>query len=130
MKTRTYNELKKYGTSRIDELPTVVWANRTTPSRATGEMPFFLVYGAESVLPAEVILGSPQVLTYQEEDQDQQHQQDVLYLEEIWCRAALRAAHYQLALRHYHQRHVQPRTLQVGDLALCRFQSREGMNKL
>ena len=43
LKTRTYNELKKHETGWIDELPTVVWANRTTPSRATGETPFFLV---------------------------------------------------------------------------------------
>jgi transposase InsO family protein len=64
LKIRTYNELKKHGTSWIDELPAVVWANRTTPSYATGETPFFLVYGAEAVLPAEVTLGSPRVRTY------------------------------------------------------------------
>ena len=42
----------------------------------------------------------------------------------------LRSARYQQALCCYHQRHVRPRTLQVRDLALRRFQSREGMNKL
>ena len=99
LKTRTYNELKKHGSRWIDELPAVVWANRTTPNRATGEMPFFLVYGSEAVLPAEVTLGSPWVWAYQEDDQDQQHQEDVLYLEEVHCRAALKAARYQQALR-------------------------------
>jgi hypothetical protein len=29
----------------------MLWGNRTSPSRATGETPFFLVYGAEAVLP-------------------------------------------------------------------------------
>jgi transposase InsO family protein len=81
LKIRTYNKLKKHGTGWIDELPMVVWANRTTPSRATGETPFFLIYAAEAVLPAEVMLGSLRVWTYNEEDQDQLRQHDVLYLE-------------------------------------------------
>ena len=75
LKTRTYNELKKHGSRWIDELPAVVWANHKTPSRAIGETPFFLVYGSEAVLPAEVTLGSPRVRTHQEEDQDQHRQQ-------------------------------------------------------
>ena len=70
LKTRTYDELRKHGSGWVDELPAVMWANRTAPSRATGEMPFFLVYGAEAVLSAEVTLGSPRVRSYQEEDQD------------------------------------------------------------
>ena len=57
--TRTYKKLKKHGSGWIDELPVVVWANRTTPNRATGETPFFLVYGAKAVLPTKVTLGSP-----------------------------------------------------------------------
>ncbi|XP_039841764.1 uncharacterized protein LOC120702056 [Panicum virgatum] len=83
LKTRTYDELSKHSFGWVDELPTVVWANRTTPSRATGETPFFLVYGAEAVLPAEVTFGSPHVRACQEEDQDARWQQDVLYLEEV-----------------------------------------------
>jgi hypothetical protein len=70
LKTRTYDELRKHGSGWVDELPAVIWANRTIPSRATGETPFFLVYGAEAVHPAEVTLGSPHVRACQEEDQD------------------------------------------------------------
>ena len=40
------------------ELPTVLWAYRTTPRKATGESPFSLVYGAEAVIPAEVSMPS------------------------------------------------------------------------
>ena len=60
------------------------------------------MYGSEAVLPAEVSLGSPRVRAYQEEDQDQQCQQDVLYLEEVRCRATLKAARYQQALHRHH----------------------------
>jgi transposase InsO family protein len=45
LKTCTYDCLKKHGANWVSELPSVLWGNRTTPSRATGETPFFLVYG-------------------------------------------------------------------------------------
>jgi transposase InsO family protein len=61
LKTRTYDCLKKHGANWVYELPSVLWGNRTTPSRATGETPFFLVYGAEACLPPEILMGSPRV---------------------------------------------------------------------
>ncbi|XP_073314712.1 uncharacterized protein [Primulina huaijiensis] len=41
-----------------DELPSVLWAYRTTPREETKETPFSLVYGNEAVLPAEIWLES------------------------------------------------------------------------
>jgi transposase InsO family protein len=64
LKTRTYDCLKKHGTNWVSELPSVLWGNRTTPSRATGETPFFLVYGAEARLPPEIIMGSPRAQSF------------------------------------------------------------------
>jgi hypothetical protein len=51
LKPRIYNDLNKFGKRWMKELPSVVWSLRTTPSRATGFTSFFLVYGAEAVLP-------------------------------------------------------------------------------
>jgi hypothetical protein len=51
LKTCTYDGLKKHGNKWIDELPCALWGNRTSPSQATGETSFFMVYGAEVVLP-------------------------------------------------------------------------------
>nr|AAU90208.1 putative polyprotein [Oryza sativa Japonica Group] len=130
LKTKTFNILKKHGDSWIEELPAVLWANRTTPSRATGETPFFLVYGAEAVLPSELTLRSPRVTMYCEADQDQLRRDDLDYLEERRRRAALRAARYQQSLRRYHQRHVRARSLCVDDLVLRRVQTRSGLSKL
>ena len=45
----------------MEELFSVLWALRTTTSRATGETPFVLVYGAEAVLPSEIQLGSTRI---------------------------------------------------------------------
>ncbi|GKV50913.1 hypothetical protein SLEP1_g57592 [Rubroshorea leprosula] len=39
----------------VDELNKVLWSCRTTPSSATGETPFSLAYGAEAVIPVEVV---------------------------------------------------------------------------
>jgi ribonuclease HI/transposase InsO family protein len=58
LKPRIYNDLNKFGKWWIKELPSVVWSLRTTSSRATGFSPFFLVYGAEAILPTELEYGS------------------------------------------------------------------------
>jgi transposase InsO family protein len=48
LKPRIYNDLNKSGKRWMKELPSVVWSLRTTPSRAMGFSPFFLVYGVEA----------------------------------------------------------------------------------
>ena len=126
----TYDVLAKHGKGWVDEQPAVLLANRTTPSRATGETPFFLVYGAEAVLPSELTLGSPRVHAYSEGEKEQQRRDDVDYLEERRRRAAVRAARYQQSLRRYHQSHIRARSFEVGDLVLRHVQSCEGRNKL
>jgi ribonuclease HI/transposase InsO family protein len=61
LKPRNFDRLNKSGRKWLQELPTVVWSLRTTPSRATGFTPFFLVYGAEAILPTDLEYGSPRV---------------------------------------------------------------------
>jgi len=51
LKPRTYDCLRKHGARWTEELLSVLWGNRTTPSWATGETPFFLVHGAEPAFP-------------------------------------------------------------------------------
>jgi transposase InsO family protein len=50
----------------IEELPSVLWSLRTTPYRSTQYTPFFLVYGGEAVLPADVRFEAPRVAAYKE----------------------------------------------------------------
>nr|CAE01788.1 OSJNBa0039K24.7 [Oryza sativa Japonica Group] len=54
IKARVFDRLKPYAGKWVQQLPSVLWSLRTTPSRATGQSPFFLVYGAEAMLPSEV----------------------------------------------------------------------------
>jgi hypothetical protein len=64
LKPWIYNDLNKFGRRWMKELPSVVWSLRTTSSRATGFTLFFLVYGAEAVLPTDLEYGSPRTRAY------------------------------------------------------------------
>jgi hypothetical protein len=48
LKKRLYDENSKKGGKWMNEISSVVWGLRTQPSKATGQSPFFLVYGSES----------------------------------------------------------------------------------
>ncbi|GAA0186540.1 hypothetical protein LIER_33828 [Lithospermum erythrorhizon] len=60
-----------------DELPTMLWSLPTTPSHATGETPFALVYGMEAVLPVEV--GLP----FDEAEKNQRMREDLNFTDEL-----------------------------------------------
>jgi hypothetical protein len=107
-----------------------LWSILTTATKPTGETPFFLVYGAEAILPTDVKFGSPRLLAFNEIHQEDLIKDHLLQLEEAQCQAALCAARYQQGLRRYHSRHVLARTLEVGNLVLRRILSHEGLHKL
>jgi transposase InsO family protein len=67
LKPRIFDRLNKSGRRWLQELPAVVWSLKTTPSRATGFTPLFLVYGVEAVLPTDLEYGSPKVNSYDED---------------------------------------------------------------
>jgi transposase InsO family protein len=54
IKTRIHDRLMAYVKKWVEELPSVLWAVRTTPTISNKETPFFLVYGSEALLPTEL----------------------------------------------------------------------------
>jgi hypothetical protein len=82
LKPRIYNNLNKFGRRWMKELPSVVWSLRTTPSRATGFTPFFLVYGAEAILPTDLEYGSPRTRAYNEQSNQASREDSLDQLEE------------------------------------------------
>jgi hypothetical protein len=130
LKPRIYNDLNKFGRRWMKELPSVVWSLRTMPSRATGFSPFFLVYGAEAVLPTDLEYGSPRTRAYDDQSNQTSREDSLDQLEEAWDMALLHSARYQQSLRRYHARGVRPRDLQVGDLVLWLRQDAQGRHKL
>jgi hypothetical protein len=130
LKPRIYNDLNKFDRRWMKELPSVVWSLRTTPSRATGFTPFFLVYGAEAILPTDLEYGSPRTRAYDDRSNQTSREDSLDQLEEARDMALLHSAWYQQSLRRYHARGVRSRDLQVGDLVLRLRQDAQGRHKI
>jgi hypothetical protein len=55
LKKRLHDAANSKGGKWIKELPNALWGLRTQPSKPTGQSPYFLVYGSEAILLADVI---------------------------------------------------------------------------
>ena len=66
IKPRLERSLKESDTHWVEELDFVLWGLQTMPNRTTGYTSFFMVYGAEGVLPCDIIHDSPCVRMYEE----------------------------------------------------------------
>jgi hypothetical protein len=118
LKLRIFNRLNKFGCRWVVKLPTVLWSLRTTPSRAMGFTPFFMVYGSEAILLTDLEYGAPRVRAYNNQGNRASLEDAVDQLEEARDVTLLHSAKYQQALRRYHHRHVRGQAFNVGDLVL------------
>jgi transposase InsO family protein len=98
IKKRLLAPLEKAKHAWVDELPSVLWSLRTTPNAATQETPFFLVHGAEAVLPVEITHEAPRIMAYDEATSTEALQDDVDALDEARYVALARATQYQQSL--------------------------------
>jgi hypothetical protein len=94
LKPRIFNKLNKFGRKWLTELPSVIWSLRATPSRATGFTPFFLVYGAEAILPIDLEYGAPRVKAYDEQGNQITHEDALDHLDEARDVALSHSAKY------------------------------------
>ena len=78
IKPRLVRSLKESNTHWVEELDSVLWGLRTTPNRTTGFTPFFMVYGAEAVIPTDIEFDSPRVTMYTEEEAEEARQDCVV----------------------------------------------------
>jgi hypothetical protein len=58
---------------------------RTQSSKATGQTSFFLVYGSEAILPADIMWKSPRVEMYNKGKADEARQLELDSIEEARC---------------------------------------------
>ena len=101
-----------------DELPSVLWAYRTTVRTPTGETPFKLAYGSEAVILAEVHMASHRVKGYEVEENEVQLRLNLDLIDEVRTDAEQRTARYKNLMARQYDAMVKPRRFNIGDLVL------------
>ena len=75
-----------------DELPSVLWAYRTTVRTPTGETPFELAYGSKAIIPAEMHMANHRVMKFQYKDNEEQLRLNLDLINEVRMDAEQRTA--------------------------------------
>ena len=130
LKKRMYRENDKAPRRWLKELPAMVWGLRTQPSRNTDVSPYFMVYGAEAVLVADIAIRSARVENFDEDKGNEVRELEVNSAEEKWLDSCVCTAKYLAVLRRYYNKNVKERFFMVGDLVLKWKTNQAGVNKL
>jgi hypothetical protein len=100
------------------ELPLVLFALCTNINKATRDTPFYLVYGADAVLPLEIFLELAWVAQFNEVDQAEARELDSNLLEVKCNKTLANVLKYQESLKCYYNKSVVLRELEIEDLVL------------
>ena len=92
--------------------------------------PYFLVYGSEAILLADIAFRAPRVENYDEEQATAIQAEDINRAEEECLITYVRTAKYLEGLQRYYNRNIKGHSSIVSDLVLHRKQKTEGMHKL
>jgi hypothetical protein len=130
LKKRLHDAANTKGGKWIKEPPNALWGLRTQPTKPTGQSPYFLVYGSEAILPADVMWVSPAVEQYDEGISKDSKRVDIDGLEEAHYAALVQSARYLEGIRRYHDRNIKERSFNVGDRVLSHIKNTEGLHKL
>ena len=102
----------------VEELPHVLWTNKTTPRRSTGETPFSMTYRAEAVILLESRFPTTRTSSFSPKDNDEQLVRNLDLIKEKRESAKVQLAHYQQKLKRGYDANVRLRPLTPGDLVL------------
>ena len=107
LRKKVFDKNEKFAGKWIKELSYVVWSLRTQPSRALhGNTPFFMVYGSEAVLPADLRFGAPRLVFESIAEAEATSLEDIDVLEEERLNTVIQSARYQQTLRRYHDKAI------------------------
>jgi ribonuclease HI len=102
----------------VEELPSILWAYRTTVRTPTRETLFKLTFGTEAVIPVEIGLTTFRTTFHREEENEGQLRLNLDLLDEARGKAAQRIALYQGRMARYYNTRVKLRRFEVGDWVL------------
>ncbi|GFS42022.1 hypothetical protein Acr_00g0077760 [Actinidia rufa] len=101
-----------------EELPSILWAYHTTSWIPTGETPYSMVFGTESVILVEIGMPSFRTLNFDKESNEIELRLNLDLLDEKREMAELRQAAYKCQVAKYYNRRVKHRSFLLGDLVL------------
>uniref|UniRef100_A0A2N9FJ88 Uncharacterized protein n=1 Tax=Fagus sylvatica TaxID=28930 RepID=A0A2N9FJ88_FAGSY len=88
-----------------EELPSILWAYRTTVRIPTGETPFRMTFGSEAVVPVEIGLTTFRTSTHDEQENEEQLRLNLDLIDEVRETAETRVKRYQERMaRHYNSK--------------------------
>jgi hypothetical protein len=94
LKKQLHDAANTKGGKWIKELPNALLGLLTQPTKPTGQSPYFLDYGSEAILPADVLWESPAIEQYDEGISVDSRRVDIDGLEEARCAALVQSARY------------------------------------
>ena len=101
-----------------EELPSVLWAYKTTARTPVEETPFRLTYGNEAVILVEIGLTSYRVDNHDEARNDEAIRLQLDLVDEVRAIAEQRLTRYQDRMAKHYNFRVRHRDFKVGDLVL------------
>ncbi|XP_071738090.1 uncharacterized protein [Rutidosis leptorrhynchoides] len=104
-----------YGNEWVDDLPSFLWAHRTTHKNSTGETPFSLVYGTKVVIPAKLMVPTKQIRSFNESSNDEGLCANLEVLEERREIATIREAANKQKISKYYDKRVKPMSFRIGN---------------
>uniref|UniRef100_A0A2N9J0B4 Uncharacterized protein n=1 Tax=Fagus sylvatica TaxID=28930 RepID=A0A2N9J0B4_FAGSY len=102
----------------VEELPSILWAYRTTVRTPTGKTPFKLTFGTEAVIPVEIGLTTLRTTFHKEEENEGQLRLNLDLLDKTRDKAACRITLYQEKMAKYYNTKVKLRRFEIGDWVL------------
>ncbi|XP_028073207.1 uncharacterized protein LOC114275383 [Camellia sinensis] len=102
----------------LEELPNVLWAYLTTPRRSTGETPFSLPYGMETVIPLEIGMPTIRSKSFQPDLNNEAVALELDLAEEKREWALIHIATYQQELSRKYNKTMNPRLFRIRDCVL------------
>jgi hypothetical protein len=99
----------------VEELPSVLWAYRTTVRTPTKETPFKLTSGTKAIILVEIRLTTLRTTFHKEEENEGQLRLNLDLLDETREKAARRIALYQGKMARYYNTKIKLRRFEVGD---------------
>uniref|UniRef100_A0A803N974 Integrase catalytic domain-containing protein n=1 Tax=Chenopodium quinoa TaxID=63459 RepID=A0A803N974_CHEQI len=114
MKKRLEGAKRKWA----DELPNILWADRTTPKGTIGHTPFSLVYGCEAVIPTEVEVPTARYGLMTEERNQAELIHNLDTVEELREDAKMRMTAYEQEVARSFNKNVRTKVFKLGDWVL------------